>query len=374
VDAPRVLVCTQGFPRHPDDHHAVFVLDHARALAAAGVAVRVLCPSGPGLPQNDRFGDVDVVRFRYAPSALERLAYTGAMHRRARGPHGLLVPALLAGFRRAAIREGRGADVLHAHWWAPSGLVAVSAARRLGLPCVVHVHGTDAAIARGPLRPLAGAVLQRATTVLAASNQLAGWVRDIAGVDAVVAPMPLGADRVPAPTLPPAGGPVLAVGRLVPEKGFDVLVRAAARAAVPVVIVGDGDRRDALEALAVSTGARVEFTGALAPAELAARYRQARAVAVPSRREGFGIVAAEAAAAGRAVIASAVGGLPDIVRPGVNGVLVPPGDVDALARAIADLDLSLGGGGPASVAWLAPEAIAARNIEVYEQARLRSGR
>ena len=106
--------------------------------------------------------------------------------------------------------------------------------------------------------------------------------------------------------------------------------------------------------------------------ELAARYAQARAVAVPSRREGFGIVAAEAAAAGRAVIASAVGGLPDIVRPGVNGVLVPPGDVDALALALTDLDPSLGAGGPASVAWLAPEAIAARNIEVYEQARLRS--
>ena len=83
-------------------------------------------------------------------------------------------------------------------------------------------------------------------------------------------------------------------------------------------------------------------------------------------------MAAEAAAAGRAVIASAVGGLPDIVRPGVNGVLVPPGDVDALARALTDLDPSLGAGGPASVAWLAPEAIAARNIEVYEQARLRS--
>src|SRR5438067_2190009 len=89
-----------------------------------------------------------------------------------------------------------------------------------GFPRHPDDHGTDAAIARGPLRPLAGAVLRRATTVLAASNQLAGWVRDIAGVDAVVAPMPLGADRVPAPTLPPAGGPVLAVGRLVPEKGF----------------------------------------------------------------------------------------------------------------------------------------------------------
>src|SRR5205807_2333942 len=197
----------------------------------------VLCPSGPGLPQNDRFGAVDVVRFRYAPRALERLAYTGAMHRRARGPYGLLVPSLLAGFRRAAVREGQGADVLPAHWWAPAGLVRAGAG---------------------------------------------------------------------------SGG-----------RGG---------------VVGEGDRGDELEALAASSGARVEFTGALAPAELTARYRQARAVVVPSRREGFGIVAAEAAAAGRAVIASAVGGLPDIVRPGVNGVLVPPGDVDALARAIADLD------------------------------------
>src|SRR5438105_830070 len=254
VEAPRVLVCTQGFPRHPDDHHAVFVLDHARALAAAGVAVRVLCPSGPGLPPADRFGDVEVVRFRYAPRGLEQLAYTGAMHRRARGPRGVLVPALLAGFLRACVREGRGADVLHAHWWAPSGLVAVGAARRLGLPSVVHVHGTDAAIARGPLRPLAKAVLRRATVVLAASNQLAGWVRETAGVEAVVAPMPLGTDRVPPPTPPPAGGAVLAVGRLVPEKGFDVLVRAAARAGVPVVIVGEGDQRDGLEALIASTG------------------------------------------------------------------------------------------------------------------------
>src|SRR5207248_2745877 len=156
-------------------------------------------------------------------------------------------------------------------------------------------------------------------------------------------------------------------------KGFDVLVRAAARAGVPVVIVGEGDQRDGLEALIASTGAHVELVGALPPAALAARYRDARAVVVPSRREGFGIVAAEAAAAGRAVIASAVGGLPDIVQPGVNGVLVPPDDVDALARALATLDPSLGAGGPATVAWLSPESIAARNIEVYEQARLRSG-
>src|SRR4029079_2675561 len=87
----RVLVCTQGFPRHPGDHRAPFILDHARALAAAGVAVTVLCPSAPGLGAHEWYGDVEVVRFRYVPRRFEVLAYSGAMHRSVRGPAALLL-------------------------------------------------------------------------------------------------------------------------------------------------------------------------------------------------------------------------------------------------------------------------------------------
>lgn len=365
----RVLVCTQGFPRHPRDHHATFVLDHARALAGAGAAVTVLCPSAPGLPARDRFGDVEVVRFRYAPRRLELLGYGGAMHRRIRGPHALLVPAFLAGFLAAAVHHGRSADVIHAHWWAPSGLVAVVAGRLLGVASVVHLHGTDAAIARGPLRLLARWVLRRAGAVLAVSRDLVGWADRVAGVTAHLAPMPVATDRVPAPSPAPAAGPVLAVGRLVPEKGFDVLVRATATTGIPLVLVGDGVESSRLRGLAAATGAPVAFLGPLPPEELAGQYRTARAVAVPSRREGFGLVAAEAAAAGRAVVASAVGGLPDIVADGVNGVLVPPGDPEALAAALRTLDPGLGAQGPEVVGWLRPDAIARRNLAAYEAAR-----
>jgi glycosyltransferase involved in cell wall biosynthesis len=361
----RVLVCTQGFPRHPADHHATFVLDHAAALAAAGAQVTVLCPSGPGLPARDRFGAVDVVRFRYAPRRLETLAYSGAMHHRVRGPRVLLLPLFLAGFLVAAVRHGRDADILHAHWWVPSGLVAVIAGPLTGVGAVVHVHGTDAAIARGPLRVLARWVLRRAGAVLAASAALARWVEDTSGVVAVVAPMPLGSGRFPPPSPPPLEGPVLAVGRLVPEKGFDVLVAAAARAGLPVTIVGDGAERRPLTDLARATGADVTFAGSVPPAALAALYGAARLVAVPSRREGFGLVAAEALAAGRAVVASAVGGIPDVVTDGVTGTLVPPGDVDALAAGLARTDPALGGNGPAAVEWLRPEAIARRNLDAY---------
>jgi glycosyltransferase involved in cell wall biosynthesis len=370
VSAPgqRVLVVTQGFPRRPGDHRAPFLLDHARALAGAGCRVTVLCPSAPGLAAHERWDDVDVVRFRYAPRRFEVFAYSGAMHRDVRTWRVLLLPLFLAGYLLAVRRHSAAADVVHAHWWIPSGLVAVVAARGRVPVVAVHLHGTDVAIARGPLRRLARWVLRRASVVLAASPPLAAWAHDVVGVDAVVAPMPLGVDRVPSPTPPPSDGPVLAVGRLVPEKGFDVLIRAVAATGDRLVVVGDGDIRPALESLTRSTNADVTFAGSVDPAELARDYAAARLVAVPSRREGFGMVAAEALAAGRAVVGTRVGGLPDIVTDGLTGTLVGPDDVAALADALRSTDPALGANGPAAVAWLAPDPIAARNLAAYDAA------
>src|SRR5581483_7335765 len=77
--------------------------------------------------------------------------------------------------------------------------------------------------------------------------------------------------------------------------------------------------------------------GAVPPAELGAYYDRAAIVAVPSRREGYGLVAREAMAHGRAVVASAVGGLVEAIEDGVTGVLVPPRDVGALRRALEEL-------------------------------------
>jgi glycosyltransferase involved in cell wall biosynthesis len=376
----RVLVCSQGFPRHPDDHHASFVLDHARALTAAGAEVAVSCPAGPGLPAADAYpateangapASVRIRRFRYAPRRWETLAYSGGMHHRARGAGALLLPLFLAGFVVEVVRRARRADVVHAHWWLPSGVVAVLARRLTGTPVVVQVHGTDAAMGQGPLRWLARRVLRSADAVIVVSEDLAGWVRGVAGVEASVLPMPLRPALAAAleeePTPPPTDGPVLAVGRLVPEKGFDVLIRAAAKASVPVVIVGDGGQQLALTQLAAEVGADVTFAGPVAPDELGPWYRAARLVAVPSHREGFGLVAAEALASGRAVVASAVGGLAQVVADGVTGRLVPAGDVEALADALVTTDPALGANGPASIGWIAPDRIGPATLDVYRE-------
>jgi glycosyltransferase involved in cell wall biosynthesis len=134
---------------------------------------------------------------------------------------------------------------------------------------------------------------------------------------------------------------LLAIGRLIPIKGFDVLLDAfaQARARIPSLtleIAGEGALREQLEARA---GEGVTFLGRVNP--IGPAIERATVVVVPSRGEGFGMVALEAMERGRAVIASAVGGLPELVVPGETGLLVPTESVDALADAIVELSSDL---------------------------------
>lgn len=140
----------------------------------------------------------------------------------------------------------------------------------------------------------------------------------------------------------PAGVPVVAaVARLAPEKGIDVLleafVRLGQRATAHLAIAGDGPLRGVLERRARQAGVaeRVHWLGHVTdPLPL---LRAADVVAVPSRAEGLGVACIEAMAAGRAVVASAAGGLGEVVQHRVNGLLVPAGDAMALRAALERL-------------------------------------
>jgi len=161
-----------------------------------------------------------------------------------------------------------------------------------------------------------------------------------------VRPEFLGADPIgPAPARPagvPPGAPVVGfIGRLTDQKGVEHLIQAMplVRRRVPqarLVVTGDGPLRERLERLAggVAPGA-VCFLGALEDPLPA--FGLADVIVAPSRFEPLGMVAAEALALGKAVVAARVGGLPDIVEHEVTGLLVPPGDPPALAEAIARL-------------------------------------
>jgi glycogen(starch) synthase len=149
------------------------------------------------------------------------------------------------------------------------------------------------------------------------------------------------------PALPPSRPPLdpprlLAIGRLVPEKGFDVAIDAmpsvlARHPAVRLTIAGDGSEREALQRRAerLSVSQAVEFLGWVAPDEVPALIARSSMVVMPSRwREPFGLVALEAAQGGRPIVATTRGGLPEIVVSGETGLLVDSDDPRALAEGV----------------------------------------
>ncbi len=137
-------------------------------------------------------------------------------------------------------------------------------------------------------------------------------------------------------------GLVACVGRLHPCKGQDVLVRALARLRdthpeLRVEFVGDGPSRAECERLAAELGVadRCRFVGSVSHDAVFQRMASAAVVVVPSRSEAFGLVNAEALAVGTPVVASRVGGIPEVVRDGVDGFLVPPDDDRLLAERLS---------------------------------------
>jgi glycosyltransferase involved in cell wall biosynthesis len=228
-----------------------------------------------------------------------------------------LLPLFLLSYARAARRAARGVDLVHAHWL-PSAVAALATRR----PFVLQLWGSDTELAlRAP--PLFRPLVRRARLVLCPSRALAEDARRLGARDVRI--LPNGVD-IPSEVGEPSDPPhVLFVGRLSPEKGVEELL--AATDGMPRVIVGDGPWRDRVP----------DAVGFVPPAELGAYYARAAVVACPSRREGYGVVAREAMAHGRPVVASAVGGLLDAVDDGVTGVLVPPRDPKTLRAALQGL-------------------------------------
>jgi glycosyltransferase involved in cell wall biosynthesis len=216
----------------------------------------------------------------------------------------------------------RDADVVHAH-----GLRAGALCVLVPRPVVVTLHNEVSGRVAAVLERL---VAHRARVVLAASSDLAARARAVGAKDVRLAPV--AAPRlVPTGRDPDLGHPlVLAVGRLHPQKGYDTLI-----AALPgwpdavVAVAGDGPLDGALRAAAPGVrwlGRRDDIADLLAAADV---------VVLPSVWEARSLTAQEALRAGRPLVASAVGGVPDLVQDGA--VLVPPGDPQALGEAVRRL-------------------------------------
>jgi glycosyltransferase involved in cell wall biosynthesis len=163
------------------------------------------------------------------------------------------------------------------------------------------------------------------------------------------------------------GRTLVLAGRLVPQKALEVALRAVRlEEGVSLVVAGDGPERERAEALARSIGSNARFVGAQPRETVFELFRAADAAVLSSSWESFGLVVAEALSVGTPVIATAVGGIVEVLEDGVNGLLVPPNDPGALGAAIGrffadeELRCRLRAAASASVRHLAPEVIYAR--------------
>jgi glycosyltransferase involved in cell wall biosynthesis len=354
----RVLIVAHSFPRYAGDPAGTFLLSLAQGQLALGHEVTVVAPHAPRTAEAEVLQGVRVVRYRYGSDAAETLAYAGTMAdqvMRSWSSRWRLLRLMAAS--RSSLRKvirSEVPDVIHVHWWFP-GALAVWPRLGMKIPVVITSHGTDLFLLdRAPaVRRLARPLFRAAAQVTVISTPLIRRVEalGVARDRLTVVPMPMTRERAPvAESCSPDRGRLLFVGRLVERKGCEYAIRAVAALRdggrdTTLVVVGDGPERERLEALVaeLSLQQHVEFAGVLASDAVGDRYSAAGALLMPAvtdwkgEQEGFGMVIVEAMRHGLPVIASASGGIVDIIRDGENGLLVPERDPVAIAAAVIRL-------------------------------------
>jgi glycosyltransferase involved in cell wall biosynthesis len=360
----RILVCSSTFPLAEDDGSPRFVHDLCQALARKA-EVTVLAPGAPGARPQERMGLVHVERFgSVLPSSARQLAHGEAIpddlrrSRRARLQEVMFVLAQARAIRRVV--SARGIDVVHSHWILPQGLsTAIARGRRRRFQHVVTLHGGDSHLLRQlPLgQMLARYVLDRADRIVAVSRSVRANLDATLGETsgAVIQPMGVHVARFRTGAVaesPFPKGFLVVIARLVKIKGVDVLLRALPHVlkqhpGIGLLIVGDGPEAAPLIGLVHELGLdeAVQFVGTRRHTAIAALLRGCRAAVVPSlvdtdgRAEGMPTVVSEALAAGARVVASRVGGIPDVIEDGRNGWLAEPGSAgDLAAKIVAALE------------------------------------
>ena len=346
-----ILVLTTSYPTGPGDAGGIFIRYLVGALARRGHGLRVVAPQGPATGAVSQADGAGVWRFRYGlrrrcpgltaigggiPEALRRSRWARAQ-----------LPAMLAGFVAAGLAHAGWADVIYANWLG-AGLAGAAVRMCTGLPMVITLRGDDAYLVRDRLlwRYVGRWVLGQCSAVTVVSENMVDLIGPHLPPRLRPAIVPtFGVDTVrfcppPAGRGEPAGGADgLFVGNVSRAKGVDILLEALAHRSGDwgrFVFIGSGPDAEQMQDLArrLGLGDRIEWSGQRDPDDVARQMRLSDFLVLPSLSEGRPNVVMEAMASSLAVIATAVGGVGDIVADGTTGLLVQPGQVAGLADAI----------------------------------------
>ncbi len=349
----------------------VHVRELASRLAARGHETIVLAPAG------ERVTD-DLVR---------------VVGRPVRIPYGGKIAPIC--FSRASWRRIRRTlevfepDVVHAHEpFSPSTSMMSVLATDAPVVATFHAYHDRSRLLEAAA-PLLRSVARRIDAAVAVSRAAGRFVAPVVPGGVEIVPNGVDVERFAQPGAPAAGLPdgriLLWVGRLDPQKGFPIMVRAFGRLAteypdLSLVVAGDGRDRHATDMLTEDARRRVLMLGSVPNVELPAYLAAADVFASPATgHESFGIVLVEALAAGVPVVATDIPGYREVIRDGVDGLLVPPSDAAALASAIRrvllepDLASALAKAGRARAREFSWDVVVPRIEAIYERVARRHG-
>ena len=412
----KVLVIGSVYPRFQEDAEVPWLRTSIAHLKKAGVEIQVLAPAYKGLKSHDIDG-THVNRFRYAPASWEILTHEeGAPSKMASKPwlQLLAIPYIINGFFQCIriCRKWRP-DVIHAHWPFPHAYIALGAAKLFKIPLVLNFHGAELLLIRKKkwVKPLLKFAIGQAQAIFANSSFTAGKIKALRNVNVEWSPygttlednkdesgVILSETKDPVTIVPhPVNGKfkILFVGRHIERKGICYLIEAAKhlpKDKFEIRIVGVGDLTEQLKAQAAllderretkderTQSASIIFTGKLSPEALANEYKTANVFTLPAivdhkgDTEGLGVVLIEAMELGLPIVASNVGGIPDVVVDGESGILVPEKDSVALADAFKCLEADptliqklLAGARKRIEECFTWDGIIERQIEVYKR-------
>lgn len=385
VSPQRVCFLTTTYPDSQGSPRGPFIERLAQRLTERGhlinvVTARVFTHSA----LHEEWNGVTVHRFPYSSEERKLIEHD-------RVPLKAMLPYLLRGtlWTRRIVREQR-CDVIHAHWVVPAGLMGAWAAKLTHKPLVVSAHGSDLLVwakKRG-IRSLARWTLKQAAVCSANSEEMADECRALGvsddrlhviyetGVDVTrFHPDVNGVEIRRRYGFSPHDVVALFVGHLTRVKGVDVLLKAFAQTRLPqlrLLIVGDGPEWNPLQTLAAELGVaeRTTFTGAVSWQDMPPYFAASDFFVLPSRSEGMGIVLLEAMATAKPVIGSHVGGIPSLVVPEKNGLLVTVEDDADLSAALSHLteDAALRGRLGATARQMACEQFAeSKQVDAVER-------
>lgn len=349
----RVLVATRLFPNAVNEHYATFNRQQFLALSKlCTVRLLALIPWFPGARYFG--GKSEAARFQSVP-AYEKIEGLDVQH-----PRAFYIPrfaqrvnpiTFAVSLLPAVLPLRHEVDVILGSWAYPDGLAALHLGRWLGLPVVVKVHGTDlnSLPKRNGIRWTLSRGLRNADRLVAVSRPLGLKAQEFGVPPERIAFVPNGVDRTlftPRDQLEarsllglPAGRLVLYVGRLEPMKGVLDLLQAFERIAacssdIHLGIVGDGSEMPRCQAVQRRWPGRIFLPGAQPLAQVARWITASDVVTLPSWNEGTPNVILEALACGRRVVASKVGGIPDLLTSDLLGELVSPRSPEELTNVL----------------------------------------